>query len=411
MDNPRLLVAGQRLRLSELTPSQEVELTVELSGIGNSSLRPICLCLDADRHLVDGQEIVHQSHTITRCGGVELTGPAAPPFKFLFKLSSLSPRIERLVVAIGIVDADGTGTADGSCIKDGTISFLAGGREVSRFCFKGSEFNHETALCLAEFYRKDDWRLAMTLGGYQGGIPALLTQHSVRPHLVAPVERGIHGARVGARVADLPLPGEWPGGASPTLPKDLLPAVGVVVVTDNDGSTGAGTGFVISPGGLVLTCAHVVAKGLKGGIALGGSTRIRDLEFIAADLDADVALLYLSDRGGSSRWLLLSDPANEPALGHPLGILGYPLSLNLGLDVSYCEGIVNSLRLKDDVSVLQIDAGAAPGSSGAPVFSRSTGRVIGILTSGLNLAQGGMHINFATDVRMVWRSGWFRTVG
>lgn len=68
---------------------------------------------------------------------------------------------------------------------------------------------------------------------------------------------------------------------------------------------------------------------------------------------------------------------------------------------------MNSCRQKDGIPILQIDAGAAPGSSGGPVFQRSDGRVIGVLTSGLLNGPPGMLVNFALDLAYAWDLGWF----
>ena len=58
------------------------------------------------------------------------------------------------------------------------------------------------------------------------------------------------------------------------------------------------------------------------------------------------------------------------------------------------------------VSGHQVDTGAAPGSSGGPVFRRADGRVVGVLTSGLSTQMGGMLVNFAVDIRRLWQLGW-----
>ena len=142
-------------------------------------------------------------------------------------------------------------------------------------------------------------------------------------------------------------------------------------------------------------------------IALGGSTELRPVEPVAGDAENDLALLRISDGNGVPNWLLLDRDA-EPTLGQNVGLFGFPLGLHLGLDVTYSQGIVNSIRKRENRPILQLDAGAAPGSSGGPVFDRSSGRVIAMLTSGIHGA-GGMHVNFAIDLRALWPLGWFRS--
>lgn len=80
----------------------------------------------------------------------------------------------------------------------------------------------------------------------------------------------------------------------------------------------------------------------------------------------------------------------------------YPLSFELGTSVTYTQGIVNSCRMRDkNIPILQIDAGAAPGSSGVPVFRRKDGRVVGILQGGIE--HYGMFVNLAWDVRAIYK--------
>ena len=124
------------------------------------------------------------------------------------------------------------------------------------------------------------------------------------------------------------------------------------------------------------------------------------------DEQGDLALLHLDDRNGVTDWLVLAGAEFTPALGDDLGLLGYPLGGDLGISLTYSQGVINSLRKLDDISVLQVDAGAAPGSSGGPVFRRSDGRVVGVLTSGLTRNPGGMLVNFAVDIRRLWQLGW-----
>jgi S1-C subfamily serine protease len=175
------------------------------------------------------------------------------------------------------------------------------------------------------------------------------------------------------------------------------------------GTVHTGTGFIVNPGGCFITCAHVVDDAVDFAICIDGTRLLRKSEVIAMDTMADLALCWMADRNGSPDWLLLAGKDATPALGDDLGLLGFPLGVDLGLSVTYSQGIVNSLRQRGDrgqVSVLQIDVGAAPGSSGGPVFRRKDGKVLGVLTSGLDVQERGMMINFAVDLRMLWRLGW-----
>lgn len=399
----KALVRGQRVRLSDLASAPDWTLKLSVEGLPPSAVYLLCLCLDANDHVLGGQEVIHQGRKRSQCGGVELDAEG----RFSINLPVVSANVSKILVAMGLLGQGPGGELESSLITHGSVSLAAGGQPVASFDFQGSDFSGERALSLLEFYRKDPWRLAVVGGGFRGGIPSLLSNYRADAGVTNNLARREAPRQVGSVPSPLSLPTHWPGRKQPAVPKDLLGAVGFVLVKDGDGNASSGTGFIISPGGLVLTCAHVVSDVVSGGIALGGSSELRTLDFIAADTGADIALLHINDRLGVTDWLLLEEASHENNLGDELGILGYPLTGDLGVDVSYCKGIINSLRKNDHASLLQIDAGAAPGSSGAPVFSLSTGKVLGILTSGLNLQRGGMHVNFAVDMATVRRLGWF----
>jgi stress response protein SCP2 len=405
----RSLVAGQRLRAEDLNVVDELEVCLEISGIAPPSLRPLCLCLDRDQQILGGTEIVHRGRDRSQCGGVVLSGPAAGVAPFQIRLALVSPEIERLVFAIGIIGDNRADPLDARRILAGRVRIRSGGEDVAEYTFRGADFDGEKAICLLELYRKAGWRLAVTHGGFIGGIPTLLSSYRANADMTTLI--AATGPAVAPECAPprgIRLPADWPGRVEPAIPTGLAPSVGMILASDQNGETGCGTGFVISPAGLVLTCSHVVRQSAHSRFVLAGTEEVRDVELLAASSDADVALLRMKADQGSTDWIRIADPGHEPGLGDPVGILGYPLGLNLGLEISYCEGIVNSVRCAGDIRVLQIDAGAAPGSSGSPVFQRGTGRVIGILTSGLHLKTGGMHVNFAVDVRTIWDFGWFQ---
>lgn len=163
----------------------------------------------------------------------------------------------------------------------------------------------------------------------------------------------------------------------------------------------------MTPGGHFITCNHVVEDAEQLSICIDGTRLLRRAEVVARDAASDLALCWMSDRNGSADWLLIAGRYPTPGSATSSGSSGFRLVWDLGLSVTYSQGIVNSLRSRGDVPALQIDVGAAPGSSGGPVLSRwSDGRVLGVLTSGLAGVDRGMHINFAVDLRVIWRLGW-----
>ncbi|MGY5136503.1 AIM24 family protein, partial [Streptomyces nigrescens] len=61
-----------------------------------------------------------------------------------------------------------------SQIGPGYLRIVAGGEEVARYSFTGSEFSTERAVMLGDFYLKDVWRFAAVGQGFDGGLEALL---------------------------------------------------------------------------------------------------------------------------------------------------------------------------------------------------------------------------------------------
>jgi len=179
----------------------------------------------------------------------------------------------------------------------------------------------------------------------------------------------------------------------PTLTRQARPAVYLIALLDEDGkTTGSGTGFVISPDGLLVTNAHVI-EGAKTMIAKaenGGLFPVRKI--LATDPANDLALLQLE--GKDLPCLPLAPPGLAVA-GSRIAVIGSPL----GLEGTLSEGIVAARRKLPGQKreVLQISAPISPGSSGSPVLD-SQGRVIGVASF---LLMEGQSLNFASPVEKI----------
>ncbi len=137
----------------------------------------------------------------------------------------------------------------------------------------------------------------------------------------------------------------------------------------------AGTGFVVSRDGWLLTNAHVVRACrtvLVGDLGAASQTIF--------DPENDLALIKVDGALGEP----LEISADKPRLGEDILALGYPLRSILADSLNVTRGNVSSLLgLMNDPRYLQISAAVQPGNSGGPLVDLA-GRVVGVVTAKLN---------------------------
>ena len=171
------------------------------------------------------------------------------------------------------------------------------------------------------------------------------------------------------------------------------------IETPAEGRAGLGSGFVISPDGLVVTNSHVVgqAKTVRVIVPDGSTAEARVL---GRDPDTDLALLQANSnfsavaRLGDSKMLRRGQIAI--AIGNPLG---FEWTVTAGVISALGRSMRASTgRLIDDV--IQTDAALNPGNSGGPLVA-TNGDVIGINTAVIRGAQGIAFAVAANTARFV----------
>ena len=164
------------------------------------------------------------------------------------------------------------------------------------------------------------------------------------------------------------------------------------VATEEEGT---GTGFVVSPDGIIATCAHVVEGAKRMEVHLNGQTYPATV--IAVDPRADVALIRINATGLSA--LVLSD-SDAVQLAESVRAIGYPLSDVLGTDVKVTTGTVAGIvQSRDRGKQIQIDAAINPGNSGGPVVN-GAGQVVGVASAKLS-GSSVTSVGFAAPVNQL----------
>ncbi|MFF0221073.1 TerD family protein [Streptomyces sp. NPDC004629] len=160
---------GHKARISDLTAGTDLYVGVQISGPG-LTFDISCFGLDADERLSDDRYFVFFNQPKSPEESIQLLGAQAGDTEsFRITLDRIPPGIQKLSFTATI---DGAGQM--SQIQPGYLRIVAGGEEVARYSFTGSEFSTERAVMLGDFYLKDVWRFAAVGQGFDGGLEALL---------------------------------------------------------------------------------------------------------------------------------------------------------------------------------------------------------------------------------------------
>ena len=159
----------------------------------------------------------------------------------------------------------------------------------------------------------------------------------------------------------------------------------LLVMEDTNGQPiSLGSGFFVR-NGQIATNLHVVEGAARGYAKLVGQKTKYDIEGITAiDPQRDLVILKVSTVG--QQVLSLGD-SDAVQVGEPVYAVGNPR----GLEGTFSQGIISSIREVGVDKLLQITAPISPGSSGGPVLNGKS-NVIGVSVATF---RGGQNLNFA----------------
>lgn len=158
---------------------------------------------------------------------------------------------------------------------------------------------------------------------------------------------------------------------------------------ENQKQLATGSGFVVHPSGLIVTCDHVVSD--AGDIVATIDGRQYAARVIGRDPSIDIAFLKIDADGLA--FLTLAD-SDKVRLADEVRAIGFPLSDILGESVKVTRGEVSGRGGFGGMDSLQIDATVNPGNSGGPVINNA-GSVVGVATSllaGFSISEVGIAV-------------------
>jgi len=158
---------------------------------------------------------------------------------------------------------------------------------------------------------------------------------------------------------------------------------------------GQGSGFIISPDGVILTNAHVVRDAKDVIVKLTDRREFR-AKVLGTDLKTDVAVLKIDAKDLPT---ITVGNTRELKVGEWVLAIGSPF----GFENSVTAGVVSAKgrSLPDDgfVPFIQTDVAVNPGNSGGPLFN-TRGQVVGINSQIYSQSGGYQGLSFAIPIEL-----------
>jgi S1-C subfamily serine protease len=167
---------------------------------------------------------------------------------------------------------------------------------------------------------------------------------------------------------------------------------------------GAGSGFIVSADGLILTNKHVVSDSKADCAVFTNDGKKYKAKVLALDPVQDLAVIKITGDGAGFKAVTLGDSSGIQigqtaiAIGNALGQFSNTVSVGvvsgLGRTISASDQSANVSETLE--GIIQTDAAVNAGNSGGPLLNLK-GEVIGIDTA---MAQGAQSIGFALPINL-----------
>jgi serine protease Do len=158
---------------------------------------------------------------------------------------------------------------------------------------------------------------------------------------------------------------------------------------------GIGSGFIISPDGVILTNAHVVRDAREVSVKLTDRREFR-AKVLGSDPKTDVAVLKIDAKNLP---VVPLSRTNDLKVGEWVLAIGSPY----GLESTVTAGVVSakgrSLGDESNVPFIQTDVAVNPGNSGGPLFN-TRGEVVGINSQIYSQSGGYQGLSFAIPIEV-----------
>ncbi|MBV9343915.1 MAG: DegQ family serine endoprotease [Gammaproteobacteria bacterium] len=156
---------------------------------------------------------------------------------------------------------------------------------------------------------------------------------------------------------------------------------------------GAGSGFIVSPDGYILTNTHVVANADEVTVRLT-DRREYPAKVVGADERTDVAVIKIS--AANLPIVKLGDPSRIKP-GQWVLAIGSPFGFENSATAGIISATARSVPGENFVPFIQTDVAVNPGNSGGPLFNMA-GEVIGINSQIFSRTGGFMGVSFAIPI-------------